>query len=182
MFAMWETLAANTLRALAMILAHPRVEARVRQELTESDLSSPAGIARLHFLQASLQEAMRLWPTTPLLVRETVAEDPLDGTAIPPGTQVLVWNSFNHRDRERYPLADTFCPEAWATGRPSPLFNHLSSRTQVCAGVDLLLFIASAAIATILASGRYRLRQPHVNPDRPLPHAYNYFDVRLTSS
>ena len=182
MFAMWETLGSNTLRALAAILAHPRAEERVREELAGSDLATPEGIERLEYLEGCVQEAMRLWPTTPMLVRETVTEDALDGAVIPPGTQVLIWNSFNHRDRERYPLADTFCPEAWAGGRPSPLFNHLSSGPQVCAGVDLLSFIASAAIATILASGRYRLLGPPLDPARPLPYAYNYFDVRLATA
>ena len=69
--------------------------------------------------------------------------------------------------------------EAWADGRPSPLFNHLSSGPQVCAGIDLLLFIAKAVIATILAGGRYRLERPPLDPARPLPYAYNYFDLRL---
>jgi hypothetical protein len=156
-----------------------RAEALVREELARSDLSRPAGIAGLRFLEACIQEAMRLWPTTPMLVSETVAEAALDGETLPIGTQVLIWNSFNHRDRERYPLADTFCPEARADGRPSPLFNHLSSGPQVCAGIDLLLFIAKAVIATILAGGRYRLVQPVLDPTRPLPYAYNYFDLRL---
>ena len=181
MFATWETLGANTVRALALILAHPRAEERVRQELAGSDLTTPDGIDRLEYLEGCLQEAMRLWPTTPVLVRETVAEDTLGGAKVPPRTQVLIWNSFNHRDREAYPRADTFSPEAWANGRPSPLFNHLSSGPQVCAGVDLLLFIAKAVIATILHGRRYSLVKPKLDPNRPLPYAYNYFDVQLAS-
>jgi cytochrome P450 len=179
MFAMWETLAANTVRALAAILAHPRVEARVREELAGSDLTTPEGIARLTYLECCLQEAMRLWPTTPMLARETVTSDALGGSAIPPGSQVLIWNSFNHRDREAYALADTFSPEAWANGRPSPLFNHLSSGPQVCAGIDLLSFIGRSVIAAILSNGRYVLVKPRLDPSRPMPYAYNYFAVRF---
>ena len=181
MFAMWETLSANTVRALAVILAHPEAEDCVRQEIAGSDLSTPEGIARLNYLEACLQEAMRLWPTTPLLVRETVAEDTLGGAYIPPRTQVLIWNSFNHRDRERYPLADRFSPQAWAKGTPNPLFNHLSSGPQVCAGKDLLSFIARAVIATALSTNRYSLSKPALDPNRPMPHAYNYFEVEFTS-
>jgi cytochrome P450 len=179
MFAMWETLSANTVRALAVILAHPEAEESVRQEMAGSDLSTPDGIERLNYLEACLQEAMRLWPTTPLLVRETIAEDTLGGTRIPPKTQVLIWNSFNHRDRERDPLADRFSPQAWANGRPNPLFNHLSSGPQVCAGKDLLLFMARAVIATLLSASSYRLVKPALDPNRPLPHAYNYFEVEF---
>jgi cytochrome P450 len=180
-FAAWETLATNAVRALALILAHPRAEQRVRQELAATDLTSAEGINRLAYLEACLQEAMRLWPTTPVLVRETVTQDTLDGATIPPRTQVLIWNSFNHRDQAAYPLANTFSPEAWADGRPSPLFNHLSSGPQVCAGLDLLLFIGKAVLALLLGKDRYALVGPPLDPDRPLPYAYNYFDVRFTS-
>lgn len=95
---------------------------------------------------------------------------------------MLIWNSFNHRDRGAYSLADTFSPEAWANGRPSPLFNHLSSGPQVCAGIDLLLFIGKAVIATIIGNGRYVLVKPTLDPTQPMPYAYKFFDVRLVRS
>jgi cytochrome P450 len=177
MFAMWETLGANTVRALAAILAHPWAEERVRREMAGSDLETPRGIDQLKYVEACLQEAMRLWSTTPVLVRETLVQDRLGGATIPPATQVLIWNSFNHRDHERYPLADTFSPEAWESGRPNPLLNHLSSGPQICAGVDLLLFIAKAVVATLLNQHRYVLVRPALRPDRPMPYAYNYFEV-----
>jgi hypothetical protein len=61
----------------------------------------------------------------------------------------------------------------------SPLFNHLSSGPQVCAGRELLLFIARAVIATILRGGRSTLTRPRLVPSRPLPYAYNYFDIEI---
>ena len=181
LFAMWETLGGNVARALAAILAHPEAEARVRYELADADLATPAGIAGLAYLEGCIQEAMRLWPTTPLLVREAVIEDVLGGGTVRPGTQVLIWNAANHRDRSRYPLADTFAPEAWRDGSPSPLFNHLSSGPQVCAGRDVLLFMAKAVVATMLRDARYTLVSPDLDPSRPLPHAFNAFDVELVA-
>ena len=179
MFAMWETLGTNTVRALAAILTHPEVEARVRDELAASDLTSPAAIADLSYLDGCVQEALRLWPTTPMLVREALVSEMLGGTIIPTGRQVVIWNSANHRDRSAYPSADRFRPEAWANGRPSPLFNHLSSGPQVCAGFDLLLFLGKAVLATILGQGRYVLLEPFLDPARPMPYSFNYFDVHL---
>lgn len=179
MFAMGETLAANTVRALALIAAHPRVESDVRREMAAVDLAAPAGIDSLKLLEGCVQQAMRLWPTTPWLVRETVQEENLGGARIPAGTQVLILNSFNHRDRERYELADTFAPETWSDGRPNPLFNHLSSGTQVCAGKNLALFIAKAVLASLLSCRRYVLVKPALDPHRPLPHAFDYFHVQF---
>jgi len=179
MFAMWETLGTNTVRALAAILAHPSAEAGVRSELAGADLAKPEVIAELPYLEGCLQEAMRLWPTTPMLVREAVAADTLGGVTVPAGCQVVIWNTFNHRDRAVYPLADAFSPELWVDGRPSRLVNHLSSGPQVCAGVNLLLFIGKAVIATLLGEGRYVLLEPSLDPARPLPYAYNVFEIRL---
>lgn len=179
MFAMGETLAINTLRALALIAAHPVADGRVREELGVADISSPEGIGQLRYLEGCVQEAMRLWPTTPMLVRETVTEDLLGGAAIPAGTQVLIINSFNHRDRETLPFADTFSPEVWLRDSVDYRFNHLSNGQQGCAGKELALFIAKAVIAAIISQQRYGLEHPPLDPSRPLPYLYNHYQVRL---
>jgi cytochrome P450 len=181
MFAMWETLSANTARTLAAILAHPEAKARVRQELASADPSAPSGVASLTYLAGCLQEAMRLWPTTPMLIREAVVEDELPGGTVPRGTQVLIWNSFNHRDHRRDPLANAFRPARWAHGSPSVLFNHLSSGTQVCAGADLVLFIGRAVIAALLAGDRYVLLSPDLHPGETLPYAFDQYAFEMTA-
>lgn len=179
MFAMGETLAINTVRALALIAAHPAAEGRVRDKMGQTDLSSPEGIDQLRYLEGCVQEAMRLWPTTPILVRETVKEDRLGGATIPAGTQVIIINSFNHRDRETLPFADTFSPEVWLSDSVDYRFNHLSNGPQGCAGKELALFIAKAVIATVLAGQRHNLERPPLDPSRPLPYLYNHYQVRL---
>lgn len=180
MFAMWETLAVNTVRALALIVAHPGIEDAVREEMAEAELATAAGIDTLQLLEGCVQEAMRLWPTTPLLLRQTVQAADLGDENIADSTQVLILNSFNHRDRETYELADTFTPQSWADGCPNTLFNHLSSGPQVCAGKQLALFIAKTVLASLLKDHRCILVKPMLNSDRPLPYAYNYFQVRFS--
>ena len=60
---------------------------------------------------------MRLWPTTPMLSRETTTEDvEWGGETVPAGTQVLIVNTFGHRDRDRIDYADRFAPEEWIEG------------------------------------------------------------------
>lgn len=179
-FAMSETLAANTARALALILAHPKAEQRVREELSHADGSTPEGVNNLKYLGACVQEAMRLWPTTPMLFRRALEEDYIDGAHVERGTQVLINNTFNHRDAETHPFADRFAPEIWLEGvEHDYAFNHLSNGPQACAGRDLALFIAKAFVASLLDSGRYTLSGPKLDAKRPLPHMYNYFKVKL---
>src|SRR5262245_7296178 len=118
MFAIRETLAINTVRALALIVSNPEKEQRVRDELTWAPKLTPQAVHNLKYLEGCIQEAMRLWPTTPFIAREVASEDVLHGATFSPGTQVLILNTFNHRDRESSPDANAFCPEQWLEGPP----------------------------------------------------------------
>ena len=176
MFAMADTLATNAFRALALIASHPRQRERVEQELAEA----PA-VAGLEYLEGCLEEAMRLWPTTPLLSRETSAEVSWDGASVPTGTQILISNTFNHRDRSRHDFADRFAPEAWVEGdaREDWSFNHFSHGPQGCPGAGLALFVGKAVLAELLTQRQVRLLEPSLNPDRPLPHMLDFFRLRF---
>jgi cytochrome P450 len=179
MFATMETLATNTLRALALISAHPSAEERVRLKINKNQSFSVADIHSFTYLEGCLQEAMRLWPTTAMLGRKTLVEDELCGTLIPAKTQVIILNTFNHRDAETHYFADTFRPEMWLERKPDYNFNHLSNGTQVCAGKNLALFVGTAVLAELLRQGRYKLRRPVLNPAHPLPHSCNEFLTKL---
>jgi cytochrome P450 len=179
MFAMMETLATNTTRTLALIVSHPTVEERVRQEIQKNGTQTPKGIDALSYLEGCIQEVMRLWPTTPMLTRQTVQESVLGGNTIPSGTQIVILNGFNHRDWETDPDIGNFRPEFWLDKPVDYRFNHLSNGTQVCAGKNLALFIAKAVIASLLVRGRYRLHKPKLNSGKPLPFQYDDFATRF---
>ena len=65
LFAMGDTLPANLLRTLAVLATHPDQLAEVRAGLAGKDLGRPETIAAQDYLAGCIQEAMRLWPTTP---------------------------------------------------------------------------------------------------------------------
>jgi cytochrome P450 len=179
MFAMMETLATNVMRALALILAHPAVEERLRFKIHKNQSFTAVDIHSLNYLEGCLQEAMRLWPTTAMLARKTLAEDELCGNSIPAKTQVIILNSFNHRDSETHYFADSFKPELWLERKADYHFNHLSNGTQGCAGKNLALFVGTAVLAEFLRQGRYKLCRPALPAGRPLPHSFNEFQTRL---
>jgi cytochrome P450 len=122
---------------------------------------------------------MRLWPTTPFIAREALGEEVIEGSSILPQTQVLILNTFNHRDPETSVMANTFYPAQWLDGPPTLPFNHLSGGPQVCAGKDLALFIAKAVLAALMQRGRYTLERPRLVPGNPLPAMYNHFRISL---
>ena len=181
-FAMRDTLGANCFRALAAIVADRDVERRVREEVDAADLADPAAIAGMSYLEGCLQETMRLWPTTPLLARETTRNTVLNGTELGEGTQVMIVNSFNHRDTERVPDADGFDPGRWAGGGRDPRFNHLSGGAQSCPGGPMVSLLGKAVLARMLDAYELELRQPDLSLRPPLPHMLDFFEIRFDAA
>ena len=155
--------------------------ARAREEINACDLSQPSDIARLTYVEGSLQEAMRLWPTTPMLARESLRRDALGDDEIAPGTQVVMFNQALHRDPDTVGDADRFDPERWRGNRVDPGFNHMSNGPQDCAGRNLALFIGTAVLANLVEQG-YRLATPGLDVSGPMPATLNHFRLRFVRS
>ena len=164
LFALRDTLAENTARALIAVLANPALRAQVNDTINGLDLTQSASVQALTVLEASVQEAMRLWPSTPLLTRKTLASTVLGHHLLPTGLQVILPNNFLHRDTENIPDADQFQPARWQS-RTDHRYNHLSNGPQVCAGKDLALFIAVAVIANLMQKHDWQLRSPQPPSD-----------------
>jgi cytochrome P450 len=177
MFAMRDTLGANAYRALAAIVSDQAVEQRVRMELDGAELSDPAAIDGLRYLEGCLQEAMRLWPTTPLLARETTRETTLAGEELEEGTQVMLLNVFNHRDPEHVEDADRLKPERWSGEERDYRFNHLSNGTQDCPGGALVLLIGKAVLAQLLDRHSLVLQRPKFENPASLPASFDFYDA-----
>jgi cytochrome P450 len=180
MFATRDTLAANAFRALAVIATDPAVCARVREEIDGADLSDPAAVDGLSYLEGCLQEAMRLWPTTPLLARETTRESTLAGETLKEGTQVILLNVFNHRDAEHVDAANRLDPERWREPQSDYRFNHLSNGRQDCPGGPLVLLLGRAALGQVLQRCSLTLEHPRLPAGGDLPYMLNFFETRFS--
>jgi cytochrome P450 len=181
MFATRDTLAMNVARALAVIADVEEVEHRVREELDGVDLTSPEDVDGLRYLEGCLQEAMRLWPTTPLLARETTEDVRIAGQEVEEGTQVLMLNVFNHRNSVDVPDADEFRPERWAEGGTDYRYNHLSNGTQICPGGPMVLLLGKAVMAQLLDHHELDLREPDLDLGGSQPHMLDFFALRFAA-
>ena len=179
MFATRDTLATNAYRALTAIAASPEVERRVRDELEAADLSEPEALSRLRYFEGCLSEAMRLWPTTPLLVRETTREVTLAGQRLDEGTQVMIVNTFNHRDPQTVEDADRFWPERWEGAARDYRFNHLSNGSQDCPGGPLVYLLGKAVLGHVLVQYDVELVRPALDLSRPLPYMLDHFETQF---
>jgi cytochrome P450 len=175
MFAMRDTLGANTYRALAVIVADPTLASRVREEI-----SDPAAVDGMELLGGVLHEVMRLWPTTPLLARETTSETTLSGAKLDEGTQVMMLNIFNHRAPTGIDDAERVVPERWTGGAPTEYrFNHLSNGTQNCPGGPLVLLLGKAVVARMLDEYELKLEEPSLPAGGEMPSMLDFFAIRF---
>jgi len=166
LFALGDTLAINAARCLALL--------SVFESERERALGEPV------FLDACLHEAMRLWPTTAMLSRATVHDAEWDGVRVPEGTQVMIVNTFNHRDRDALgDNADRFSPAQW---EDDWTFNHFSHGPQGCPGVGLSLLVGRELLGTLLSERDVKLVSPSLDPSKPLPHSLDYFSLRFDTA
>lgn len=175
MFAMRDTLATNTYRAVAAIAAQPEIERGVLEELEGKDLTDPSVVDGLTYLEGCLQETMRLWPTTPLLAREATRDTTVAGDSVDEGSQVMMLNVFNHRDPEVAPDIDSMNPERGDDVR----FNHLSGGTQNCPGGPLVSLLGKAVLAQLFSRYRVILREPQLPEEGALPNMLDAFATRF---
>ncbi|TWP53363.1 cytochrome P450 [Lentzea tibetensis] len=110
-------------------------------------------------------EAVRLWPTTPLLLRESTVD----------GTTYLIYTPFFHRDDETLPFAHRFAPEIWRNGR-KPALVPFSAGPGVCPGRDLVLRTGAAVLTALRARHHFT---PSVSFGPELPATLNHFGLRF---
>ena len=115
---------------LYLLALFPDWQEAVRQEVLGIAANSPIGredIARLPLLDAVFQEAMRLFPPAPVLMRRTLAPVTLGGMELGAGTTITIPVYVVHRHRRlwREPLSfdpSRFSAEAKATRHRCALY------------------------------------------------------------
>ncbi|KAF7327427.1 hypothetical protein MKEN_00320500 [Mycena kentingensis (nom. inval.)] len=115
-----ETTATSISHLLWLLLCNPRAYARLQAEVDDAKMNSgvPASQARMPYLNAVINETLRLFPA----VLSGSQRAPLIGSGgqtvgphfVPEGTSAVVHTySLHHDPRYFSPLPDTFIPERW---------------------------------------------------------------------
>lgn len=163
-------------RLFAVLATRPEETARIADEdAHHSPLLAYAG--------AAVQESLRLWPTTLVVLRE--AQQPTDwrGRTAPPGTEFAVVSSIFHRDDEALEFADDFVPDIWLDGRSDthwPLIPF-SAGPAVCPGRNVVLLTTSAVTSQIVAHHNLEVdptTRAKLTGDK-LPTTFDHTAIRL---
>jgi cytochrome P450 len=159
------------LRALALLATHPAQWSRALDDASDPD--SP----RLRpYLRGCVLESVRLWPTTPTILRDTTEDTQWRGETIAKGAGLMIVVPAFHRDDQLLPFAHSFEPDIWVDGRAQeyPQLVPFSAGPAECPGRNLVLFATSTMLANLLGALDFRLvSTPALSPNEPLPMTLN---------
>ncbi|MFG2734958.1 cytochrome P450 [Streptomyces harbinensis] len=176
---------AATLRTLALLTCHPDREAEVRAETAAPwPGTGREPVAPLPRTRAAVLEAVRLWPTTPVLLRESTRATRWYGTVVPAGTAFAAFTPYFHRAEPPTGYRDRFDPDIWRDGTAAgnPALVPFSAGPAGCPGEQVVLLTAGHWLAGLLAGTRYRtVSALRPGPDRPLPATFDHTGLRFTA-
>ncbi len=154
----FDAAAIATYRALILLAADGEALSRAR---ADENPERP-------FLRACVLEAVRLWPTTPVILRQSDAATEWHGTTLAAGTGFVIHVPFLHRDGERLAFADRFVPDIWMNGTAErSTLVPFSAGPAECPAKNLVLLLASAALQVLVRQGAPMVtRGAALDPDR----------------
>ncbi|MFN3006082.1 cytochrome P450 [Mycolicibacterium wolinskyi] len=170
------------LRAIAVLATHP-----VHLNRAVDDCAEPERPLPRPYLRSCVLESVRLWPTTPTILRDTTEDthwrDGADQFTIRKGAGVMIVTPAFHRDESLLPFAHDFTPDIWLDGRARryPQLVPFSAGPAECPGRNLVLFSTSTLAANLLSRMRFELRStPRPAPGEPLPMTLNQLDLEFS--
>jgi hypothetical protein len=160
------------LRTLALFATHPDQLASALD-----DVGDPAQPPSLRpYLRGAVLESVRLWPTTPTILRDTTEDTQWRNGTIEKGAGLMIVVPAFHRDDELLPFAHKFVPDIWldGTAQQYPQLVPFSAGPAECPGRNLVLFVTSTLLAHLLSALTFELTStPRPSPGQPLPMTLN---------
>jgi cytochrome P450 len=168
-------------RALAVLATHREHHALALQDATD--------LGAVHvrpYLRACVLESVRLWPTTPTILRDTTEDTEwgrgVEQFRIGKGAGLMIVTPAFHRDSELLPFADQFTPEIWLDGRAQqyPQLVPFSAGPAECPGRNLVLLVTSTLLAHLIGGAQFTLTTtPSPSPAEPLPLTFNQLTLEF---
>ncbi|WP_434734330.1 cytochrome P450 (plasmid) [Rhizobium sp. YTUHZ044] len=160
------------MRTLALLACHVSYWGKAVEEAMGGDLDRP-------FTRSCLLEVLRLWPTTPAILRQLTKDIRSGDRVIARGTGIIIFVPFFHRDPALL-YANRMEPSIWGQNDalPAAALVPFSAGPVVCPAHNLVPTIASLAVGTFLSAADVVLLQPSLTVDN-LPGTLNHFDIQL---
>lgn len=152
-----ETTALALTWSLFLVGSHPPTAGRIRAEIAAvagEGAITHAHVERLAFTRQVVQEAMRLYPSLPLMSRMCVEDVEAGGVKVPKGTFVFIPIYAIHRHRRLWPDPDAFDPDRFSpeasARRHRFAYLPFGGGPRVCIGQTFAMTEAVTVLATLV--------------------------------
>lgn len=157
-----ETTATALFWSLYLLALDPATQDKVAAEARSLGTTE---FEKLKFTRAVIDETMRLYPPAFLIARAAVGSDEVAGMQVAPKDVILIAPWLLHRHEKLWDEPNTFNPERFALGMPSPdRFAYLPFGVgpRICIGAHFAIVEATLALARIVSAFHIELvdREP----------------------
>lgn len=163
-----ETTARTLGWTLHLISRDPRVAAILKAEADGWDRTAGA-LRDLHWHRAVIEEAMRLFPPAPTMIRQAVADDVIGGHEVKAGQTVLIVPWIIHRHEKLWDEPEAFRPERFLPEHRKLIDRYawlpFSGGPRICIGAAFAMQEAVIALAEILKAAEVEA----ITPVEPRP-------------
>ncbi|GAB0104021.1 cytochrome P450 [Nocardia sp. JMUB6875] len=154
--------------ALYELSEHPKVAAKLRDEIVDAGGLGPQDLDQIEYLNCFLNELTRIH--SPLLqTRRSVATVELDGFTFPAGTDIGYSIAAIHRNPKIFAEPDTFDPDRWLPSNPGSKirsFVPFSMGNQMCIGRNFAWVVLQTTLQSLLSKWEF-----HPVATKKLPRA-----------
>ncbi len=163
-----ETTGFTLAMALWLLAKYPQIQEKLRDELTEklsggADIN-PEELENCPYLEAVVNETLRLYPAAWIIGRRTVADEEFEGYLLKNDSELQICILALHRNAKYWSEPDTFKPERFLGETPEPsakqAYMPFGAGPRRCIGNIFALMEMQIAIAKILMRYRLKLQNP----------------------
>jgi cytochrome P450 len=155
------TIAAALTWAWYLLASNPAAHRRLHESVRDVDLDAPS-LATLDDLAEAtrvVQETLRLYPSVPLIGRETTAPVELGGYTVETGSTLVISPYLTHRDERFWHCPSAFDPdrfrEARADDRHEFAYFPFSAGAHMCTGREFAMLELPLVLAAVVAERRW---------------------------
>ncbi len=146
-----EDTTANTLAWMIYLLQrHPEALARARAEASSIDLEKYEEVSALPFVDACINETMRLKPVAPIIMLEPVRDTVVGGIEMPAGTLVMCLMRAGATDARHFPDPWAFDPARWLSNPSKKVSMPFGAGPRLCPGRYLAILEMKMVMAMLL--------------------------------
>ncbi|KAH8432508.1 cytochrome P450 [Aspergillus melleus] len=175
-----ETTASAFTWACYLLTLHPEIQDRLREEIRQKIPSGShpitwSDLESMSLLNGVCQEVLRLYPTVPVTLRESIRDTTLAGKHVPKGTRIILCPYAINRSPEFWGNdGETFRPDRWIdtdknghdivnhTGGASTNFAQITflHGQRACIGKDFARAELRCAVAGVVGRFRFEMQDP----------------------